>query len=157
MKCHLFQNPDLFFVGKADWKLELPSDLSSCHFTSVFVKVVCASSVGLSSSLSWKRRSSMVCLVQPASPTSSFSSFCLHPSLQHQQSAHTFFSVPQGFHICCPLHLECLSHLSWISSHCLKTQLGPSRMNEHPFITSPLNHDFCQGLKEAYCKSLSSH
>ena len=32
-----------------------------------------------------------------------------------------------------------------------------TRMSIHPCITSPLNHDFCQRLKEAHCKSLSSH
>lgn len=50
-----------------------------------------------SSSLSWQTRSSMVCLVQSASPTSSFSLSCLTSSDPAPTIVSTFLSVPQTF------------------------------------------------------------
>lgn len=91
-----------FFFFLWEWqtlKPEFPSDFSSCHVSSMLVNIVPAPSIFYvtSQALCPANKIAMVCLVQP--PLQQHLSLCpaWHPILQHQQSAHAFFNVPQYF------------------------------------------------------------
>lgn len=97
--------------GKQTFNTGFPSDLCSCHFSSVSVKVVPMPSHPsvTSQALSWQTGLSMICLGQSACPTPLSLYPAWHPVLQHQPSTHTLSVLHSISHLCRPFHLECLA------------------------------------------------